>query len=67
MGIAMDIKIACPECGSERIKTSAEIHSLDDLVGGTCDECGREISKDDVIAQARKFAMDALSDSIGKS
>ncbi|WP_458410670.1 ECs_2282 family putative zinc-binding protein, partial [Klebsiella variicola] len=39
----MDIKITCPECGSERIKAPAEVNKLDDLAGSICADCGREI------------------------
>ncbi|MHA8681285.1 ECs_2282 family putative zinc-binding protein [Klebsiella pneumoniae] len=62
----MDIKITCPECGSERIKAPSEVHTLDDLAGSICADCGREISKDDVVSQARQFAIDSLRNSIGK-
>ncbi|WP_413081351.1 ECs_2282 family putative zinc-binding protein [Yersinia alsatica] len=63
----MEIKIACPDCGSERIKAKSEIHSLDDLVDASCLDCGRSIDKDDVITQARKLAIDSFRNSLGKS
>ncbi|WP_445468538.1 ECs_2282 family putative zinc-binding protein [Klebsiella variicola] len=63
----ISIKITRPECGSEHIKAPAEVHTLDDLAGSICADCGREISKDDVVSQARQLAIDSLRDSIGKS
>ncbi|HHQ6627123.1 TPA: ECs_2282 family putative zinc-binding protein [Serratia fonticola] len=63
----MDIKITCPDCGSEHIKTPTKVNSLDDLTDASCIDCGRAFGKDDVIAKAREVALDAIRNSLGKS
>lgn len=63
----MDIKITCPDCGSEHIKTLTKVHSLDELSAASCNDCGRAFNKDDVIAKAKQVAIDAIGKSIGES
>ncbi|WP_433915816.1 ECs_2282 family putative zinc-binding protein [Pectobacterium polonicum] len=62
----MSVKIACPNCDGEIIKTSSEVNSLDDLINAICANCGRVITKDDVIAQARKLAIEKIRSAIRK-
>ncbi|WP_425428642.1 ECs_2282 family putative zinc-binding protein [Brenneria roseae] len=62
----MSIKIPCPNCGGEVIKTPTKVNSLDDLIGAVCTGCGRPISKDDVIAYARKVAIEKIRSAIRK-
>lgn len=56
----------CPECGGHNIKAPAETQSLDDMTGALCVDCGREFTKDGVIAQAREEAINRVQDAIRK-
>ena len=62
------IKIACPNCGSELISRPDDFDFDSNFVDVSCSECGRGITKDDVIEQAtasaKKQVEDALRDSL---
>jgi DNA-directed RNA polymerase subunit RPC12/RpoP len=60
------VPIVCPKCGGKVINATAKINSLDDLQGAVCSDCGREFTKDDVIAQAKKTAADIIRNALGK-
>ncbi|EPZ8354774.1 ECs_2282 family putative zinc-binding protein [Enterobacter hormaechei] len=60
------VPIVCPQCGSKVINAATKVNSLDDLKGAVCRDCGREFTKDDVIAQATKTAADIIRQALGK-
>ncbi|WP_440310876.1 ECs_2282 family putative zinc-binding protein, partial [Klebsiella pneumoniae] len=43
------MKVACPDCGSEMLKRPDGFDFDTNFVGVSCANCGREITKDDVV------------------
>ncbi|WP_445260534.1 ECs_2282 family putative zinc-binding protein [Photorhabdus sp. S10-54] len=62
----MTTKISCPKCGNEIIKATAKINSLDDMSDTVCINCGHSIDKDEVVAQAKKHAIELIRKAIRK-
>ncbi|MGX6272351.1 ECs_2282 family putative zinc-binding protein [Escherichia coli] len=56
------LKVACPDCGSEMLKRPDDFDFDTNFVGVSCVECGREITKDDVIKQGKNVVQKQVND-----
>lgn len=53
MSDSIELKIACPDCGSELIKRPDDFDFENNFVDVSCADCGREITKADAIQQGK--------------
>ena len=65
MSETFQVKFACPDCGSESFKFSAEPHSMDNVE--SCASCGRTISRDDIVSHSRDFAKKQADEMVRKA
>lgn len=56
------IKITCPECGSKLISRPDDYDFDSNFIDVSCADCGRSITKDDVIEQATASAKKQIDD-----
>ncbi|MCS5948204.1 TFIIB-type zinc ribbon-containing protein [Klebsiella pneumoniae subsp. pneumoniae] len=59
------MKVACPDCGSEMLKRPDVFDFDTNFVGVSCANCGREITKDDVVKQGTDVVKSRLTTSSG--
>lgn len=55
------MKVACPDCGSEMLKRPDDFDFDTNFVGVSCANCGREITKDDVVKQGTDVVKSRLT------
>ena len=51
-----DLNFKCPQCGHERFEVTPERHVEGSLAGAICAACSRELTDDDIKAQALEIA-----------
>ncbi|ELI8046785.1 TPA: hypothetical protein ACJIVJ_002914 [Yersinia enterocolitica] len=61
------LKVACPDCGSELVSRPDDFDFDSNFVDVSCADCGRAITKDDVIEQATASAKKQLDDMLRDS
>ncbi|WP_414843175.1 ECs_2282 family putative zinc-binding protein [Limnobaculum sp. M2-1] len=61
------VQFSCPDCGNQTFKFDAKIGSLDNLHGAVCNNCGREVTKDDVIAHGRNIVKNRIREALRTS
>ncbi len=59
------MKVACPDCGSEMLKRPDGFDFDTNFVGVSCANCGREITKDDVVKQGTDVVKKQVTTSSG--
>jgi hypothetical protein len=55
-----NIPFVCRKCEAKAFNVPSESKTLDDFDGATCQKCGAKMTKNDIEAQARNIAFDAL-------
>jgi transcription elongation factor Elf1 len=61
-----NIKFTCATCGGGEFKPVRGVKSWKDFIGASCANCGRELTEDDIKAQALKIAEDAARRAFGE-
>ncbi|HBR6710455.1 hypothetical protein QIG23_00510 [Klebsiella pneumoniae] len=56
------MKVACPDCGSGMLKRPDGFDFDTNFVGVSCANCGREITKDDVVKQGTDVVKKQVDD-----
>ncbi len=61
MNDSIQMKLACPDCGSELIKRPDDFDFENNFVDVSCADCGRTITKDDAIQQGKDVVTKQLN------
>lgn len=61
------MKTVCPDCGSEMFERPDDFDFDTNFVDVFCADCGRKITKDDVVNQATDVAKKQLDDMLRNS
>ncbi|WP_431356242.1 ECs_2282 family putative zinc-binding protein [Enterobacter roggenkampii] len=61
------MRTVCPDCGSEMFNQPDDFDFETNFIGVSCADCGREITKDDVINQATDTVKKQLDDMLRNS
>ncbi|WP_032973807.1 ECs_2282 family putative zinc-binding protein [Cronobacter malonaticus] len=56
------LKVSCPDCGSDMLKRPDDFDFETNFVDVSCANCGREITKADVIQQGTDVAKKQVED-----
>ena len=60
------MRTVCPDCGSEMFNQPDDFDFETNFTGVSCADCGREITKDDVVNQATDTVKKQLDDMLGR-